>query len=98
MVKWNKRALARLSITEYGRIRPTDELGPIAMHDLGKGSEQWVCDVVQERRVCVKVGKSFCLKLETFASEVAVYEVEHGTLGGIGGVEGRKCCKDRLGA
>jgi len=68
------------------------------MHDLGKGSEQRVCDVVKERWVCVKVGQSLCLKLETFATEVAVYEVEHGTLGGIGRVDRRKRSKDRLGA
>ena len=97
MVKWNKRAFARRSIAECRRICPTNELGPIAMHNLGKGFEQRVCDIVQERRVCVKIGKSLCLKLETFASEVAVYEVEHGTLSGIGGVDGRKCSKDRLG-
>ncbi len=98
MIKRNKRALAGLSIAKCRRIRPTDELGPIAMHNLGKGSEQWVRDVIQERWICVKIGQSLCLKLETLATEVAVYKVEHGTLSGIGGVYGRKSSKDILGA
>jgi hypothetical protein len=96
MVKWNKCALARRPIAKCGRIRPTDELSPIAMHNLGKGSKQRVCDVVQEGRVGVEVGKSLCLKLETFAAKVGVYKVKHGALGGIGRVDGRKCSKDRL--
>lgn len=58
IIKWNKRTLARHPIAKCRGIRPTDKLSPIAMHNLGKRSEQRVRDVVQEGWVCVKVGKS----------------------------------------
>lgn len=66
------------------------------MHDLGKCFQQWVRDVVQKRRISIKVGEGLCLELETLAAEIIVDEIKYGAFRGVGRVNGRKCVQDGL--
>ena len=96
VIERNERALARLAVTQGRGIRPADQLRPVAMHDLGKVSQQRVRDPVQKRRIRIEVGECLCLELQALATEVIVDKVKHGTLGGVGRVDRRKCSQDRL--
>ena len=96
MVERDECALTLNAITQCRGIRPANQLRPVTMHDSRKSSRQRVLDIVQERGVSIKVWKSFCLELKSFAAEVIVDELKHGALGSAGRVDGCKRSQDRL--
>ena len=96
MVERNECAFTLLTIAQCRGIRPANQLRPVAMHNLGKGSWQRVLDVIQERRVSIEVGESLCFKFKALATKVIVNKFKHRALGGIGRIYGRKRSQDRL--